>query len=165
MQRIYVGTLFDQPGVVAANNYLSFFMPANSPKFAVALLVSCWPYSIGASMTPNSMQISRISAASGGTLIAANQIPRFVDTDEDPVLQMRSSNPTVTTSRLPLVAYPPPITSGVGGGQAVTQSSPGGASFSILPGSGLVFSTAAGNVSQMWDIQFIWTEVYLPPSS
>lgn len=166
MERIYVGSLSDVPGVVAANTFLAFFMPANSQKFALALLVSCLNYSTGASATPDSMTIRRISSASGGTIITPSTIPRFMETDEDPAMQMISGNPTVaTTSRIPLVGYPPPISVGTGTGSSITQTSPGGASFSILPGTGLAFQTAAGNTSQMWNMEFVWQEIYLPPSS
>lgn len=166
MQRIYVGAQFDVPGVVAANTFLAFYMPSTSPKFAVALNVSCIPYANGASSVTNSMTIRRITAASGGTLVAASTIPRFTRTDEDPSLQMLIGNPTVTASaRIPLVGYPPPMSTGTGTGAGVTQQSPGGASFDILPGYGLAFQTAAGNVNQLWNLQFIWQEFYLPPAS
>lgn len=141
-------------------------MPSTSPKFGVALLVNVQNYAIGVSNTPNSMTIRGITAASGGSLIAANTIPRFVDTDEDPVMQVRISNPTViNNSRIPFVGYPPPFSTGAGAGSSVSQQSPSGASFIIPPGSGLAFQTAAGNTNQVWNMEFVWTEVYLPPSS
>lgn len=166
MERVYVAAQFDVPGVVAANTFMSFFMPATSPKFALPLLVTCLNYSSGQTTTPNSMTIRRISAASAGTLIAANTIPRFVENEEDPVMEVRIGNPTViTNNRIPLVAYPPPISTGAGTGSATSQQAPGGVSFSIVPGSGIAFQTAAGNVNQMWNFQLIWEEVYLPPAS
>lgn len=164
-QRIYVAAIFDAPGVAAANNFMAFFMPATSKKFAVALNVTCVNYATGPSNTPDSMTISRITSASGGTLVAANMIPRFVDTDDDPALQVFTGNPTVSTGRVPFVGYPPPISGAGGTGSEVSQQAPGGASFVIPPGTGLVFNTAAGNTAQMWNLQFIWTESYLPPSS
>lgn len=162
MERIYTVSLNDTPGVVAANNFLSIFVPANSNKFNVGILVSSSSYSTGMSSTPNSMLIQRTTAASGGTLLAASNIPRFTSTDEDPVSEVRTGNPTVSLFRTPLLGYTPPLTTGAGAGATYVETSPPGAAFTLFPGQGVVWYTTAGNVNQMWNLQVVWQEFYLP---
>lgn len=162
MERVYVYSLIDTPGVVAANNYVSIFVPSTSNRLATLVLSNTVNYAIGSSSTAQSMNIQRCSAASGGTLIAASNIDRFLSTDEDPAAQIRIGNPTTTLVQQPLVGYPPPFATGAGGGASSVQTSPPGASFNLLPGEGLVWYTNSGNTNQVWNIQFAWVETYLP---
>lgn len=161
MERIYVHSLNDAAGVVAANNFVSYFMPANSVKFAVALLITVQNYSVNVAAAANSMLVSRITSSTGGTPVAAANIGRFADGDEDPSFAVATGNPTVVTTRAPLVGYPPPISGAGGTGSTSVQSSPGNGSFIMGPGQGLVVYTTAGDVDQRWNIQLIWQEFYL----
>lgn len=154
---VYVYTLLDVPGVVAQNNYVSFFNPANSGKVMVALAGIVSTYAVNLAASPNSLATRRITGASGGSLVTASTVPRFQSVNPDPVVQVRTGNPTITGAGLPLSAFPPVISDKTG--SPGTQTSPAGApSFVCLPGEGLVWNTAAGDVNQIWNITFLWGE-------
>jgi hypothetical protein len=154
---IYLYTLVDVPGVVAANNFLAVFNPANSGKVHVALQLIVASYSGGVTATANSLISKRITASSGGTLVSASTVARFRTDWDDPASAVRIDNPTVTTSGLGLAVVSPVVSAGVGQSSAQI-SPPPGASFVMTPGQGLVFYTAGGDVDQVWNITYLWTE-------
>lgn len=156
---IYVFTVTDIVGVVAANTYYAFFNPANSTKVHVGLSLSITCYSTGSSTTPNSMQAFRTSATSGGTLASPQSaIGRFMTSAPDPQTLHYTANPTVTTtSALPIGGWPPAISTGTGTSNSLATPPPGQA-FTVLPGQGVCFKTAAGNINQMWGFTYIWGE-------
>lgn len=158
-QNFYFHALVDLPGVVAATNHLSFFNPVGSGKISIAYQATILPWATGATSADASMTVTRTTAASAGTLVAASAVNRLVTTTPNPVTEVRTGNPTVTTSGTALIGFPPALTtaaSGVSSGDFT--ASPPGAGFVMLPGQGIVFSTALGDVDQRWDIQFIWAE-------
>lgn len=157
--KFYFHTIFDAPGVVAANNFLSVFNPSGSGKNVIFFQAEIASYANGATAVGVSMTASRITAASGGTAIAAADVNRFVTAWNDPVAVVRVSNPTVTTAGLPLNAWVPPLAVGVGSGSTAYTATPPGAGFVCLPGQGIVFSTASGDTDQAWKINTIWAEV------
>jgi hypothetical protein len=155
---VYQFAMVDTPGVVAANNFLSHFNPAASGKTAAPLGLVIQPYAINNSSTPNSMTLFRTSAASVGTLISAATITRWnPGIDPNPVTEIRTGNPTVTTTGLALIGIAPIVSSGASSNSAALV-----APFTIPPtlpnSTGLVFTTAAGNVNQLWNIQYTWME-------
>jgi hypothetical protein len=155
--RAYFHALVDTPGVAAGNNFLSVFNPVGSSKTVIALnlFVSC--FATSSATSPNSLNAYRISAASGGTLIAASTVNRFITADSDPVCIVRTGNPTVTTVGLVLIGISPVIS--VGSGQSSsTASPPPGASFVMIPGEGIAISTPAGDSDQIWNISLVWGE-------
>lgn len=155
--RVYQACLVDSPGVVAANNFLSLFNPVASGKSLVPLgfIIDC--HDVAATNIGSSMTIFRTSAASVGTLFAANTVTRFVPSDPDPVAEVRVANPTVTTTGRVLIGIPPAINPG-GGGTNSTFVTPAG-SFPIIPaGTGIVFGTASGDTDQLWNLQLTWIE-------
>lgn len=158
-QNFYFHALVDLPGVVAANNYLSFFNPVGSGKISIAYQATVLPWAGGATSADASMTVTRTTAASAGTLVAASAVNRLVTTTPNPVTEVRTGNPTVTTTGTPLIGFPPAITAAAAGvsSSAITVSPPG-AGFVMLPGQGIVFSAALGDTDQRWDIQFIWAE-------
>jgi hypothetical protein len=155
----YFHTIFDTPGVVAANTFMSVLNPVGSGKNVIFFQAEIASYSVGVTATANSLTANRISAASGGTLITAGNVNRFVTAWANPVAVVRVNNPTVTTVGLPLNAWVPPITDKAGAGATAYTSTPPGAGFVCLPGEGISFSTAAGDVDQVWKINVIWAEV------
>lgn len=155
---VYLYTLTDAPGVVAQNNFVSFFNPSNSGRLVIALAGIVSAYATGTSSTSNSLTTRRITGASSGSLVAANTVERFVTSSPDPAFQVRTGNPTITGAGNPLSSFPPPIS--IGTGTPGTQTSPSGApSFVCFPGQGLVFNTAAGNINQVWNVTFLWGEI------
>lgn len=159
-QSFYFHGMADVPGVVAANNFVSYFNPAASGKTVFFYQLAVTPYATGATTVTVSMLVSRTTAASAGTLVAANTIPRIITTSADPVLEVRTGNPTVTKTGIALIGIPPSVTAAAGGASAngVPSTPPSGAAFVLLPGQGVVLSTASGNVNQLWNTQVTWSE-------
>lgn len=157
--KFYLHGMSEIPGVVAANNFLSVFNPAASGKTVIFYQLILTPWATAVTTATAAMNIFRTTAASGGTLIAASAVNRFLTTDADPVAQVRVGNPTVTTTGTTLLGLPPAISSaaGVGGGESVAV--PPGAGFACLPGEGVVYTTASGNVNQLWNINVTWAEI------
>lgn len=155
--KIYVAALTDTPGVVATNNFLSVFNPVGSGVHMVGLGAVVGGYAIATSQTPNSMLAQRISAASGGTLATAANVSRYDATVSNPLAQVRTANPTVTLTQSPLFGWPPPVSTGTGALGVATPAASGPA-FICHPGEGLVWYTVAGNVNQLWNIQYTWAE-------
>lgn len=155
--QFYFHALIDAPGVVAANNFMSVFNPVGSGKTVVFFQAEIQNYSTGASTTAVSMTATRITAASGGTQVAAANVNRFVTAWANPVAEVRVGNPTVTTTGVPLNGWAPPISIGVGVG-ATAQTTAPGPGFVCTPGQGIVFATASGNTSQVWKVLPIWAE-------
>lgn len=154
----YFYTLFDTPGVVASNNFLSVFNPAGSGKLLIFYQAEIVNYSNGVTDAFSSLTATRITAASAGTLVAASNISRFVTSTPDPVAVVRVGNPSVTTTGLALNAWPPPVSDKAGSGAQLATSTPPGAGFVCLPGQGIVFNTLTGDVNQLWKINTIWAE-------
>jgi hypothetical protein len=157
--KFYFHTIYDVPGVVASNNFLSVFNPGSSTKAVIFYAAEIASYAVGATSVATSITAARITAASGGTLITAANTNRFVTSDPNPQAEVRVGNPTVTTVGLPLNGWIPPIATGAGSGATAYTSVPPGAGFFCVPGQGIVFNTAAGNVNQMWKINTIWAEI------
>lgn len=159
---VYVTIASDQLGTVAANNIIAIMNPANSGRLHVALFLSVGTYAQGVSGTADSLLGHRITAASGGTQYTNANIDRFGTTMPDPVTQVFIGNPTVTLDRFNSnYVNEPPFSTGAGGGLVKSVATVPGASFSLQPGQGLVFGTAAGNTNQLWNVEYIWGEIKL----
>lgn len=155
----YFHTIYDVPGVVAANNFMTVFNPSGSGKNIVVFSADVASYSTGGASSPNSLTVTRTTASSGGTQISAANVGRFVTTQANPVAEVRVGNPAATTTGLVLFSWPPPISTGAGEGASAYTSVPPGAGFVCAPGQGLVYSTAAGDVDQVWRLNVLWAEV------
>jgi hypothetical protein len=156
----YLFSIDDQPGVVAANNFVSLFNPVASGKFLYYLGAYVSTYVTGGgSTTRESMQGHAITAASAGTLQAASAIFKFDSTYANAGAEVRTGNPTVTIGPN-VFNSPPPINTSTG--QYVHAIGAGllefGGPVKIRPGEGLVFTTDAGNTNQTWNISIAWAE-------
>lgn len=155
----YSHAVTEAPGVVASNNFLSIFNPAGSGKTLTFYRIIVFPWATAATTATRSMTVQRITAASAGTLITAANVSKFSTAQPNSVAEVRQSNPTVTTVGLPTLSFPPAITSaGSGVTNASTIVPPTGASFNCLPGEGIVFNVAAGDVDQLWNLGAAWSE-------
>lgn len=159
----YSTMVFEAPGVVAANNFLSVFNPVGSGKLVTILLYRVYPYAAGATTATSSMAAWRTSAASGGTLRTnSTDVAKFDTAEPNSITEVRVGNPTCTlVGSNPVAAIPPAITTGAGGGSGVAVEPPGGATFRVRPGEGVVARTAAGNVNQLWTVVISWYETAL----
>lgn len=158
----YSAMVFEAPGVVAANNFLSVFNPVGSGKNYTVLLFRVYPYAGGAATTTNSMAAWRISSATGGTLRNnATDTSKFDTQQPNSTAEVRVGNPTVTlVGSQPVAAIPPAITAAAAGiGSATSVEPPSGTLFRIRPGEGVVVRTAGGDVDQMWTLSLTWYEL------
>ena len=154
----YVYMINDVAGVVAANNFISLFNPVGSGVVFLGLQISVSTYATTVSATPTSLVSKRITAASGGTLISASTIPRFKTSLPDPKTVIRIGNPTVTVVGLGFAPISPIISTGTGVSSS-SASPPGNFAFVCSEGEGVVATTAAGNVNQIWNISVVWQEI------
>lgn len=156
--QFYIYAMSDLPGVAAANNFMSVFNPAGTNRVLIFFQAEIKSYSMGAAAVDESLEAYRTTAASGGTLVAASAINRFLTTVPNPIAEVRHSNPTVTTSGIVLNSWPPPLSTGVGAASTAYTSVPPGAGFICRPGEGIVFTTASGDTDQRWSFNIIWAE-------
>lgn len=155
----YTTSIHDVPGVVAANNFISVFNPSGSGKTLIFYALFVIPWAIGVTTGVASMRIDRISASSGGTLVPTTSIGKFITSSPNSVAEVRTGNPTLTKVGLSIGSFPPPLTgSKQGASSALSNAGVGGASFACLPGEGISYSTSSGDVDQMWNLGFIWSE-------
>lgn len=156
---LYTTLITDVVGVVAANNFLSIFNPLGSGKTFTFYQFVAFPYAGGATSATNSMSVFRATSISAGTQRAAADIGKFITTQPNSVAEVRTGNPTATLANVPILAVPPAITAAAAGVSAVASiTPPSGASFICLPGEGVVARTTAGDVDQIWDLGFVWSE-------
>lgn len=153
---VYFHALVDVPGVAASNNYLSVLNPVGSGKIAIALGFICGSYSINTVTTPAAMAAFRISAHSAGTDVTAATVNRFASAFPNPASTVKTGNPTITTTSLPMIGIPPTVGTNANNGQTVSPTP--GASFVFLPGEGIAFQTATGDTDIRWQMQYIWAE-------
>lgn len=155
--KIYLASVSDSPGVVAANNFLSVFNPVASGSHVIGLGAVVSSYATASAGAAHSMLVYRTTAASAGTLVAAANVSRYDTTVSNPVAEVRTGNPTVTTSGGALMGFNPPVSTG-SGTSGIASPAVTGATFIMHPGEGLVFTTSAGDVNQLWNIQLTWAE-------
>ncbi len=160
---IYSFSLVDVPGVAAANRFLSVFNPAANPNTMVLLGVYVCSYSVAIAATKNSLRLTRITAATVGTLQAITAINRFQTAiDPNPTMEVRTANPTVTLAA-EIKAFGPNEVITAAGTTAVSQQeflpNPNWGEFVLVPGQGVaVHQTIAGDVDQTYNIVVVWAE-------
>lgn len=156
----YAYTLIEAAGTAASNNYLSLFNPVGSGKNLNVVRFIFSPWASGATTTTRSMTVQKITAASGGTVVATNTIPKFSSSSADSVADLRTGNPTVTTTGIPMLGVPPAVsTAGAGVTAVTTILAPLGVPRILAPGEGIVFNVAAGTTGQLWNLNVTWYEL------
>lgn len=159
MGNFYTFNLPDQTGVVAANNFFSLFNPITNTKNITIYRATVTPWTSAASNTFVSMQALRITAASGGTVVAPSTISKFNTSQPDSIADIRTANPTVTTTGITLFSAAPPLSAGAQGATAqLVTDIPSGSTFVLQPGQGVVATTASGNTGQKWNFSITWLE-------
>lgn len=157
----YVYSQAEQPGVVAANNFMTLTNPVGSGKvviFAGAFISSFIVGDTPATIT--SMRGYRATAVSGGTLQPASSVGKFQTAYADPVGQIRTGGVTATIGAA-LFNSPPFIGSVKSSSPFVHQVPipPQGGLFTIMEGESLVLRTEAGDVDTRWNLSLAWGEV------
>jgi hypothetical protein len=144
----------------ATYNFLSLFNPVGSGKTINVYASFIIPWATAATSTTNSMETFRTTAASGGTLTSGANINKFASAAPNSVAEVRTANPTITTTGATYGGIPPAITaSGSGLGPSSNISTPSGSSFILMAGEGICMrQVIAGDVDQLWNLGYIWTE-------
>lgn len=145
----------------ATYNFLSLFNPNGNTKIVTIQASFIIPWATAATTTTNSMETFRTTAASGGTLQVASTISKFTTASPDSTVEIRTANPTVTTTGVTLGGIPPAITSSGSGLSGLGNISiPVGSTFVLLPGQGVCMrQVIAGDADQLWNLGYIWSEV------
>lgn len=158
---VYNFTIIDVPGAVATNNFISVFNPVGNIRQMSLLSLAIESYATTNTGTPNSMAGYRTTAASGGTLIAASSVTKYITLQPDTTAEVRINNPTITLlgTGIPVAPATPPF-SGGGGASGTTAFTPASSAAlaEILPGEGFVMRTLAGDPAQRWNISLTWLE-------
>lgn len=156
---VFVFSVGNTAGVVAANNFLSLFNPIGSGKvlsFGSAFISST---TAGGTTVTNPMQGFRITAASAGTLQAASAFGKFITSEPDSVAEVRTDNPTVTLGAQ-LFNSPPAISATTSSTNVHIIPVPGGLQpFTLVEGEGIVLRTALGDTDQRWNLSIVWAEI------
>lgn len=155
---VYIFSADEIPGVAAANNYLSLFNPVGSGKnvYVGGAFISC--VTAGGSNVTAPMRGFRTTTATGGVLQAVSAISKFITANPDPIVEIRTGNPTVTLGPS-VFNSPPPLSSGVGS-TPVHQVliPPNSGPFLLAPGEGIVLREATGDVDLRWNLSISWAE-------
>lgn len=154
---VYLASISLQPGVAAANNFLSLFNPVGSGKFLSLGGLFFSSYGIGSTTASEPMRGYRVTTATGGVVFS--NTAKFDSRYQSPVAEVRTTNPSVTLGA-PIFNSPPPLGTGGIGTQFVhaVEIPPGAGSFTLLPGEGVVARTESGDVDQFWNITVVWGE-------
>lgn len=159
LRGVYLFSVAEDPGIVAANNFASIFNPVGSGRlvFISALFFSCTSSSAAQETAP--MRGFRITTATGGVLAAASSVCKFNSLYPDAAAEVRTGNPAVTLGAAAF-NFPPVITAGVGGSDIHDVTTPAGSPpFILREGEGIVIRTAAGDTDQRWNYTIAWAEV------
>lgn len=159
---IYTTLIQNTLSVNTANNYLSLFNPLGSGKNLMIAQFTAFPYATAAQATTINMEVQRISAASGGALLAAANINKFLTSQGNSIAEVRTGNPTVTlVGTIPIVAIPPALTTAANGVSSPANIiPPSGSLFTCVPGEGVVVKQLAGaGTTQVWSLGFSWAEI------
>lgn len=151
----YDFSIADEPGTVAAKNFVSLFNPVGSGKLILfgGVFTSCSAFS--SHLSPLTLRGVKITAASGGTLRPASDIAKFDSANHpDPAAQIRTDNPTVTETQR-LLSHPAPTEKRASN---VTQTS-GFPNVRFYPGEGIVMRMTEGLTDLFWNISLVWSEV------
>lgn len=157
---VYVFSIADQVGAVAANNFVTLMNPAGSGRVLALGGIFISSYSVGAATSTEPLRGHRITSSTGGTLAASTDVSKFSPGFPDAVAECRFGNPTIGGLGAAFFNSPPPI--GTGAGTAFVHSveaPPGAGVFVIPPGFGVVVRTAAGDIDQHFNISLAWAEV------
>lgn len=162
---------FPRVAVAAAANYAynSFFNPVGSGKTASISRLSIDVDCDGAGRYTNNIAIRRTTAASGGTQIAASNVPPKNTATATSAMQFRHTGPTVTLagsvdSRLMMIT--PCGTNNESNGHKEILFDGNDEKLIIQPGEGLaLYSEAAGDANQLARMMIDWQETVSTPAS
>jgi hypothetical protein len=152
----------------AAYTYASFFNPANSGKTLVVKHIKASSYAVAAAVFQD-LFISRTTAASAGTQIAAVNIPKKHSASANSTAEVRYAGVTTTlvggaTDNRPMMAFVAAAAAGWNGSSRDYTFS--GQQVVLQPGEGIALhQTAAGDADQRVRLDVEWEEVTSAPAA
>ena len=154
---VYLHSIAAVPGTAAEQTFITLMNPAGSGR-NITLGTVAISYSNSATASSlDPLRGWRISAASGGTLIAANALGKFNTLYPDPFGEVRVGNPTITKV-YPVLNSPPPIDNK--SSEVHTVEIPPGATFLMRPGEGIALNKLTGSTTSAWNITIVWAETF-----
>jgi hypothetical protein len=156
----YIYSIANVPGTVAANTFMTLYNPLGSGKSVIVGGMFISTVAAAGTSATQPTRIHRIAAApTGGVNVLVSDVFKFNSANPDPVVQLKTGNPTVTL-QAPASNTPPPVTIGAGGGQFVHEvDPPTGTTVLLAPGEGVAIHNSAGDTAQRWNISLAWAEV------
>lgn len=160
---MYAFTLTREPGQTASTyNFLSLFNPSGSGMSFFVEHAQMANYAVGGAAVPTPFLLSRVTAASGGTLASSSTICKFRTSDLAPTGQIRTGNPSVTLGAA-LWNFTPPYQQSTPGALSATVqeiSFPGiWDRITLAAGEGMVFhQTDVGDTDQRMNMIIAWSE-------
>jgi hypothetical protein len=147
-------------GQTSAYRFVSVMNPSGSGKNLVVRKANVIGYAGVLTLNTVPLVLSRITAASGGSVQAASVVNKFVTSYPNSASEIRMSNPTVTAGAK-IFSFAPPFQ-----GLTVGAFAPapqvvvfGEAELMLVPGEGVAFhQEAAGLAAQLYNIYLSWTE-------
>lgn len=156
---VYVFSISDIVGSVAANNFISLFNPIGSGKTLIYGGVFVSSFTVAAiTLTANSLRGFRVTAASAGTLQTnSTAVAKFQTSQPVAAAEVRIGNPTVTAGAA-IFAAPLQVGNSVSSPVTGILAPPGAGAFTMAEGEGIVLQTATGDVDTRWNISVVWAE-------
>lgn len=156
-------------GTATANYvYVALFNPSGSGRTALIKRIAIRVDAVAAANYVN-LSLRRISAASGGTLIAASNIPKKNASSSNPILEVRHTGPTVTfvgVVQSRLMGQPMPGAAGYFYSVRDISFGPNDEKIVLQPGEGVaLYQEAAGDIDQRIRMYVEWEEVTNTPSA
>ena len=146
-------------GVAAANVFFALTNPSASGRAILTLAFIAQSSATGSVTDAAAIRMRRATAVSGGTLLSnATAVAKFITTAPDSVVEVRTSNPTVTLGTTILSVQSIESIGTGSSSSAVFQTPTGGPGAILLPGESLVLRTASGDTDQRWNLNLLWSE-------
>ncbi len=146
--------------------YVALFNPSGSGRTSLIKRIAIRADANGTGNYVN-LSLRRISAASGGTLIAASDIPKKNASSSNPVLEVRHTGPTVTfvgAVQSRLMGQPMPGAAGYFYSVRYISFGPNDEKIVLQPGEGIaLYQEAGGTTAQIIRMYVEWEEVTTTP--
>lgn len=157
---VYIFSVGNVPGVVAANVFLAITNPSTSNRtiaFSGAFISSG---TTGAATSAIPLRGRRATGVSGGTLQNAADITKLSSAYPTPFAEIRTDNPTATIGPA-IFNSPSPRAQGAQSVGTVhdVELPAGSPPFLLIPGESAVLRTTAGETTQSWNITIVWAEI------
>lgn len=153
---VYLHSISGVQGTVADQTFITLMNPVGSGRNMTLGTVAISYSNTSPATEPSPMRGWRISASTGGTLIAPANIAKFNTLSPNAVGEVRIGNPTATFV-YPIFNSPPPIDNR--SSNVHTVDIPPGATFLMRPGEGIALRKTVGVTSAFWNLTVVWAEL------